>query len=75
MNTIEFKASIQNGIVQIPKEYQELYNQKSVQIFIIAANTTQPKSKIKFGLAKGRVTFFDDIMAEDREINSMFYGE
>ncbi len=75
MNAIEFKAPIHNGMVQIPKEYQELYNKESVQVFIIPVNNTQPKSKIKFGLAKGKVTFLDDIMAEDKEINSMFYGE
>ncbi len=75
MNAIEFKAPIYNGIVQIPKEYQELYNKESVQVFIIPVNNTQPKNKIKFGLAKGKVTFLDDIMAEDNEINDMFYGK
>jgi len=75
MNAIEFNASIQNGIVQIPKEYQEVYNQKNAQIFIIPANNIQPKSKIKFGLARDKTTFIDDIMAEDEDINEMFYGK
>jgi hypothetical protein len=30
---------------------------------------------IKFGLAKGKVSYINDIMAEDKTINDMFYGE
>ena len=75
MNAIEFTAPIHNGMVQIPEKYQDMYNKKSVQIFIFPVNNAQSKSKIKFGLAKGKVTFLDDIMAEDKDINNMFYGE
>ncbi len=32
-------------------------------------------SKVKFGLAKNRVVFLDDIMVESQEINNMFYGK
>jgi len=46
MYAIEFEASIKNGIVQIPKEYQEVYNQEKVQIFIISAE--KPSSKKSF---------------------------
>jgi len=42
MYAVEFEASIKNGIVHMPKEYQEIYNQEKVQIFIISAN--KPKN-------------------------------
>jgi len=29
---------------------------------------------IKFGLARGKISYIDDIMAEDEGINDMFYG-
>ncbi|MBN2824051.1 MAG: type II toxin-antitoxin system prevent-host-death family antitoxin [Campylobacterales bacterium] len=35
----------------------------------------QPKGKRKLGLAKGKVDYKSDIMAEDEEINAMFYGD
>jgi antitoxin (DNA-binding transcriptional repressor) of toxin-antitoxin stability system len=34
----------------------------------------QPKGKRKLGLAKGKVYYNDDIMAEDETITNMFYG-
>jgi len=39
---------------------------------ILIPNNNQ--NKIKFGLAKGKTIFIDDIMAEDKNINDMFYG-
>ncbi len=39
---------------------------------ILIPNKTQ--NKIKFGLAKGKVAYLSDIMAEDKDINEMFYG-
>jgi len=35
----------------------------------------KPKGKRQLGLAKGKVHYKADIMAEDDEINAMFYGE
>ena len=44
----------------------------------IQLNNNQNNSSnenIKFGLAKGKVSYINDIMAEDKTINDMFYGE
>lgn len=35
----------------------------------------EPTRKRKLGLARGKVHYREDIMAEDKEIESMFYGE
>ncbi|WP_457602553.1 type II toxin-antitoxin system Phd/YefM family antitoxin [Nitratifractor sp.] len=35
----------------------------------------EPTKKRKLGLARGKVHYDEDIMAEDKEIESMFYGE
>ena len=35
---------------------------------------TATKDNIKFGLAKNKVFYTGDIMAEDKTINDMFYG-
>jgi len=42
MYAVEFETTIKDGIVHIPKEYQEVYNQEKVQIFIISAD--KPKN-------------------------------
>ena len=44
-------------------------------IDIQAKSKVLKPSKVKFGLAKNRVVFLDDIMAESKDINDMFYGE
>jgi len=35
----------------------------------------QPTGKRKLGILKGKMTVPDDIMAENKEINDMFYGD
>lgn len=36
MYAVEFQTSIKNGIVRIPKDYQNLYNVQDAQIFVIS---------------------------------------
>ena len=49
MYAVEFNAPIHNGVVQIPLEYKELYEQQMAKFFVMidgqqANNTITPKS-------------------------------
>ena len=73
--TININPSIYEHIMfflqNLPKNLVDIENKKNPnQAFDILNN-----SKIKFGLAKNKVTYMGDIMAEDKDINGMFYGE
>jgi hypothetical protein len=68
--TININPSIYEHIMfflqNLPKNLIDIQSQKSLNL--------SKQDKIKFGLVKGRVTYMDDIMAEDKNINDMFYG-
>lgn len=70
--TININQSIYEHIMfflkSLPKHLIDIQSENRV------SDNTQLKSKIQFGLVKGKVTFYDDIMAEDKKINDMFYG-
>jgi len=44
MYAVEFETTIKDGIVQIPEEYKDIYNQQKAQVFIISGD--KPKSKV-----------------------------
>ena len=68
--TININQSIYEHIMfflqNLPKNLIDIQSKKSIDEL--------KKDNIKFGLAKGRVTYIGDIMAEDKTINDMFYG-
>ena len=74
--TINVNQSIYEHIMffleNLPKNLIDIQSDSRVQN--LSTNITQAESKIRFGLAKGKTTFHDDIMAEDKDINDMFYG-
>ncbi len=70
MYAVEFEASIKNGIVHVPKKYQEVYNQEKAQIFIISAD--KPKSKPFnpkefFGVADSSKEQIDEYLKDSRD--------
>jgi len=44
MNAIEFEASIENGVVHIPKEYQELYKTQKAKFIVIYDNSVKQEN-------------------------------
>lgn len=70
--TININQSIYEHIMfflqSLPKNLIDIQSEKQVP------NDTQTKNKIQFGLKKGKVTYVNDIMSEDKTINDMFYG-
>ena len=69
--TININPSIYEHIMfflqNLPKNLIDIETKKT-------PTSTLNNNKIKFGLAKNSVVFRDDIMAESKEINDMFYG-
>jgi len=68
--TINVNPSIYEHIMfflqNLPKNLVDIESKKTPA-------STLNDNKIKFGLAKNGVVFVDDIMAENKEINNMFY--
>ncbi|HHB95159.1 MAG TPA: hypothetical protein ENK88_08440 [Campylobacterales bacterium] len=68
--TLNVNQSIYEHIMfflqNLPKNLIDIQSKKSFD--------TTKKDNIKFGLAKGKVSYMNDIMAEDKTINDMFYG-
>ena len=57
---------IMSFLQNLPNNLVDIQSRKSLNL---------PKEdKIEFGLARGKVTYIDDIMTEDKSINDMFYG-
>ena len=69
--TININQSIYEHIMfflqNLPKNLIDIQSKKIDNI--------STDNKIKFGLAKGKISYRGDIMAEDKSINDMFYGE
>jgi len=47
MYAVEFQATIENGIVHIPKEYKDLQEKRKVKFFIIYDNSDKSSTNIK----------------------------
>ena len=47
MYAVEFQATIENGIVHIPKEYKDLQEKREVRFFIMYDNSDKYRTNIK----------------------------
>ena len=56
MYAVEFQAPVKNGLVRLPKNYQDLYESQEVQVFIVPIKKKQLEYSFDprkfFGLAK-----------------------
>ncbi len=69
--TLNINQSIYEHIMfflqNLPKNLIDIQSKKVYNI--------STDNSIKFGLARGKISYIGDIMAEDTTINDMFYGE
>lgn len=56
MYAVEFQAPIENGRVSIPKDYQDMYENQEVQVFIMPIKSDKRENLFNprdyFGIAK-----------------------
>jgi len=64
MYAVEFEASIENGVVHIPKDYRNIYNQKKAHIFIIPIEKEKKEFDPKefFGAGKSSKNEIDEYL-------------
>ena len=69
--TLNINQSIYEHIMfflqNLPKNLIDIQSKKVYNI--------STDNNVRFGLARGKISYVGDIMAEDKSINDMFYGK
>jgi hypothetical protein len=61
MYAVEFEAQIQNGVVNIPKEYSDIYQRKAkVLVLVDDVEKRNHKNKVIFGILASKFDIPDD---------------
>ncbi len=73
MYAVEFEAQIQNGVVNIPKEYSDIYQSKAkVLVLIDEVEKRTSKNKVILGTLAGAFDVPEDF---DKSLSENVYDE